>query len=631
MLVLYNHENEAKQYSKEVPGGQIRIGRSPDNDIVLNNNFVAPLAAIIEQRGDASWMLYVCGMNPVTIEDHRISFGESFALKYRTTIKIFPYDIVLDLPHKEELTFKEQIAEIEREFSRLITSIHTEILRRTDFHFASTKDLDEKLLQSVEKQIEDIAKEQGLLLEENTELTNHLAGLTVRGELLSELSRSHENKMVSLFDDRSHWSRLILVNNTCEQELSAIKRRIEMNLNLGGRKMSTEDRLQEIEQYFWDNWGEILEEERLRPDTRNYLAVRHIKKTLKDILFGYGPLEDLLRLPTVSEIMVVNSDRIFIEKGGRIENSGRTFLSDEITITVINRITSKVNRHIDKATPLVDARLIDGSRVNAVIEPISLSGPCLTIRKFPDRRLLMEDLLQRGALTPSAAEFLRAAVLSRKNIIVSGGTGTGKTTLLNCLSDYIPDNERIVTIEDTAELQLNKQHVVRMEAKKANAEGAGAFTIRDLVINSLRMRPDRIVVGECRGPEALDMLQAMNTGHDGSSTTLHANNTNDVILRLEVLVQMAADLPIHSIHRQIASAVDLVIQLKRMRNGRRCISQISEIRGIDPVRSDVMFADLFVLENETSDDAKLIPTGSLPSFMDMLIERSIISLANFYV
>ena len=630
MLVLYNHENEAKQYSKEVPGGQIRIGRSPDNDIVLNNNFVAPLAAVIEQRGDASWMLYVRGMNPVTIEERSFNFGESLSLKYRTTIKIFPYDIVLDLPHKEELTHKERIAEVERDFSRLITSIHTEILRRTDFQIENANSLDEKLLQNVEKQIEDIAKEQGLLLEENTELTNHLAGLTVRGEMLSSLSRSHENKMVSLFDDRSHWSRLILVNNTCEQELNAIKKRIELNLNLG-RNMSTEDRLQEIEQYFWDRWNEILEEERLRQDTRNYLAVRHIKKTLKDILFGYGPLEDLLRLPTVSEIMVVNSDRIFIEKGGRIENSGRTFLSDEITITVINRITSKVNRHIDKATPLVDARLTDGSRVNAVIEPISLSGPCLTIRKFPEHRLVMDDLLQRGALTPSAAEFLRAAVLSRKNIIVSGGTGTGKTTLLNCLSDYIPDNERIVTIEDTAELQLNKQHVVRMEAKKANAEGAGAFTIRDLVVNSLRMRPDRIVVGECRGPEALDMLQAMNTGHDGSSTTLHANNTHDVILRLEVLVQMAADLPIHSIHRQIASAVDLVVQLKRMRNGRRCISQISEIRGIDPVRSGVMFADLFVLENETSDDAKLIPTGSLPSFMDMLIQRGIISLANFYV
>ena len=630
MLVLYNHENEAKQYSKEVFGKQIKIGSSPDNDIVLKNNVVAPVAAVIEQKGNASWVLRVCSMNPITIEGRDFNFGDTLQLNYRTALKIFPYDIVLDLPQQEEVTRKERIAEIERDFSGLINSIHTEFLRRTDFQIEGTKELNEKLLQMVEKQIEDITKDQGLLLEENTDLTDHLAGLTIRGELISSLSLSHENKIMSLLGDQSHWSRLILVNQTCEQELRAIKKRIEMNLNLG-RNRSAEDHLQEVELYFWDQWDAILEEGRLRRDTRNYLAVRYVKKTLKDILFGYGPLEDLLRLPTVSEIMVVSSDRIFIEKGGRIENSGRVFLSDEITITVINRITSKVNRHIDKATPLVDARLTDGSRVNAVIEPIALSGPCLTIRKFPERRLLIDDLLKRDALTPSAAEFLRAAVLSRKNIIVSGGTGTGKTTLLNCLSDAIPDNERIITIEDTAELQLAKQHVVRMEAKKANAEGAGEFTIRDLVKNALRMRPDRIVVGECRGAESLDMLQAMNTGHDGSLTTLHANNTHDVILRLEVLVQMAFDLPIDSIHRQIASAVDLVIQLKRMRNGRRCVSQISEIRGIDPMRSSVVFADLFVLEDETSDDAKLIPTGSLPSFMDTLIRRDLITLANFYV
>src|SRR6185369_2033908 len=227
------------------------------------------------------------------------------------------------------------------------------------------------------------------------------------------------------------------------------------------------------------------------------------------------------RAPNISEIMVVDREHIYIEKTGVLENSGRRFVSDEVTLAIIERIVSKVGRRIDKSSPLVDARLEDGSRVNAVIPPLAVSGPCLTIRKFPSRRLVMDDLVAKGALSRSVADFLKAAVLARRNILISGGTGTGKTTLLNCLSDFIPDKERIVTVEDTAELQLQKEHVVGMETKLANVEGAGEYTIRDLVRNALRMRPDRIVVGECRGPEALDMLQAMNTGHDGSMTTIH--------------------------------------------------------------------------------------------------------------
>src|SRR5262249_1820379 len=281
------------------------------------------------------------------------------------------------------------------------------------------------------------------------------------------------------------------------------------------------------------------------------------------------------------EIMVVDKDRIFVEKAGVLQNSGRRFISDEVTLAIIERIVARVGRRIDRSSPLVDARLADGSRVNAVIPPVAVSGPCLTVRKFPARKLTVADLVEKGSLSKSAAAFLRSAVLARKNILVSGGTGTGKTTLLNCLSDFIPDKERIVTVEDTAELQLQKEHVVRMETKLANVEGAGAYTIRDLVRNALRMRPDRIVVGECRGPEALDMLQAMNTGHDGSMTTIHANTAGDVILRLEVLVQMAAELSMASIHRQIGSAIDLVVQLARLRDGRRVDSQITQFVDVD--------------------------------------------------
>jgi Flp pilus assembly CpaF family ATPase len=276
----------------------------------------------------------------------------------------------------------------------------------------------------------------------------------------------------------------------------------------------------------------------------------------------------------------------------------------------------------------VDARLSDGSRVNAVIGPIALSGPTLTIRKFPQRRMQMEDLVRRESITPSVAEFLRAAVLLRRNIIIAGGTGTGKTTLLNCLANYIPEKERIVTIEDTAELQIDREHVVRMESKQANIEGSGAYSIHDLVRNALRMRPDRIIVGECRGPESLDMLQAMNTGHDGSLTTIHANSAADVILRLEVMVQAAAPLPLESIHRQIASAIHLVVQLSRTPQGRK-VTQVSEIIGLEDEGLGIRLKDIFLLENPALPGV-LQPTGRLPTFMDRLIDQNLIALESFY-
>jgi Flp pilus assembly CpaF family ATPase len=385
------------------------------------------------------------------------------------------------------------------------------------------------------------------------------------------------------------------------------------------------------ERYFWTTWETELKNRKLDGDNSflKYLATRYIKKQIKDILFGYGPLEDLIRMPNISEIMVVSRDKIYIEKNGVLEKSGRRFVSDDVTVSIIERIVTRVGRRINTAEPLVDARLIDGSRVNAVISPLALSGPCLTIRKFPAKKLTVEDLIAKGSLTPVVRDFLAAAVISGRNILISGGTGTGKTTLLNCLSDFIPNKERIVTIEDTAELQLKKEHVVRMETKSANSEGQGEYTIRDLVRNALRMRPDRIVVGECRGPEALDMLQAMNTGHDGSMTTIHANTSEDVIQRLEVLVQMAAELPIETIHRQIASAIDIVVQLTRMRDGRRCVTQVTEFVKYDKVEGKIRTKDLFLMDGDTA-DSRLMPTGSLPSFMGALIEHKLIDLSTFY-
>jgi Flp pilus assembly CpaF family ATPase len=322
---------------------------------------------------------------------------------------------------------------------------------------------------------------------------------------------------------------------------------------------------------------------------------------------------------------VVDPDHIFIEKAGQIESSGRRFLTDSQKI--IRDIVNGAGREINTSEPLADARLPDGSRINAVIPPLALKGPCLTIRRFPKRRLTVDELIRRGSLTPSARDFLRAAVINRRNILIAGGTGTGKTTLLNCLSSFIPDKERIVTIEDTAELQLHKEHVVTLQGRQSNAEGKGQVTIRDLVKNSLRMRPDRIVVGECRGGEAIDMLQAMNTGHDGSMTTIHANSPADVILRLEVLVQQNADtrLPVESIHRQIVSAVDLIVQLRVVGAGakkKRAVTAIAEVVDVEE-GGGVRIVPLFARDELGT--GELRPTGHLPTFIADLVGSGLIA------
>ena len=335
-------------------------------------------------------------------------------------------------------------------------------------------------------------------------------------------------------------------------------------------------------------------------------------------IVGYGPITPLLDDPEVSEIMVNGSQKVFVEKSGIVTKTNITFDNDAHVQRIIERIVLPLGRHIDYDSPTVDARLPDGSRVNAVIGPVALDGPMLTIRKFKKDKLKVEDLIKYESLTESMAEFLRACVVSRLNIVVSGGTGSGKTTLLNVLSGYIPEDQRIVTIEDAAELQLQQDHVVRMETKKKNTDGNGEITIRDLVMNSLRMRPDRIVVGECRGGEALDMLQAMNTGHDGSLTTVHANSPRDAISRLEILVMMAGmDLPIRVIRQQIVSAVDVIVQQSRLKDGSRKITAITEVAGMEG--DTVVLTDIFKYEQTAiTEDGKvqgcIKPTGMRPQF-----------------
>jgi pilus assembly protein CpaF len=352
---------------------------------------------------------------------------------------------------------------------------------------------------------------------------------------------------------------------------------------------------------------------------------RLIQLAQADIL-GFGPIEQFLNDDSVTEIMVNGPRQVWVERSGRLFETGVTFTDDEHVRRIISRIIAPLGRRCDDSSPMVDARLPDGSRVNAIIPPLCLNGPTLTIRKFSRKPLTVDDLIRFGALTPEVAEFIRACVVSGLNVVVAGGTGTGKTTMLNVLSSYIPDDQRIVTIENAAELKLQQRHVVTLESRPANLEGRGEISIRDLVINSLRMRPDRIVIGECRGGEALDMLQAMNTGHDGSMTTIHANTARDALSRLETMCLMAGmDLPSRAIREQIAAAIQIIIHIERHQDGSRKVGRICEVTGLE---GDVItMSDIFVFKHGGVVDGKvmgsLVPTGVRPRAVERFAHHEI--------
>ena len=377
-------------------------------------------------------------------------------------------------------------------------------------------------------------------------------------------------------------------------------------------------RTEEVRRTIQNLFEQILTEENIvlsRPE-----RARLFEQISAEIL-GFGPLQSLLEDDTITEIMVNGPKNVYIERKGKVHRVPITFESNDHVMRIIDRIVAPLGRRIDESSPYVDARLPDGSRVNAVIPPISLVGPVLTIRKFSKNPITVDQMIQFGSVSAEAVQFLKACVESRLNIIISGGTGSGKTTLLNVLSSFIPSDERILTIENAAELQLRQEHVVTLESRPANIEGRGEITIRDLVINALRMRPERIIVGECRGGETLDMLQAMNTGHDGSMTTAHANTPRDALSRIETMCLMAGmDLPIRAIREQVASAVDLICQQERMRDGTRKVTTITEVSGME---GDVItMTDIFVFEQTGTENGRIIgrlrPTGLRPKFMDKI-------------
>jgi pilus assembly protein CpaF len=397
-----------------------------------------------------------------------------------------------------------------------------------------------------------------------------------------------------------------------------LKGRVQNKLLAGLDPSMDVSRTSDVRKAIQDEFENILNEENIilsRPE-----RARLFEQISAEIL-GFGPIQPLLEDDSITEVMVNGPKNIYVERKGKIVRVPVSFESNEHVMRIIERIVAPLGRRIDESSPYVDARLPDGSRVNAVIPPISLVGPVITIRKFSKNPITVEQLIQYGSLTPELFEFLKACVMARLNIIISGGTGSGKTTLLNVLSSFIPNDERIVTIENAAELQLRQEHVVTLESRPANIEGKGEVTIRDLVINALRMRPDRIIVGEIRDEAALDMLQAMNTGHEGSMTTAHSNSPRDTIARIEVMTMMAGmELPIRAIREQISSAIDLVVHQSRMRDGTRKIVYVTEVAGMEG--EVITMTDVFLYEQMGIENDKVIgrlkPTGLRPRFMEKI-------------
>lgn len=421
-------------------------------------------------------------------------------------------------------------------------------------------------------------------------------------------------------------SQQVTAGNASEA-LSALKERASQALyeRLGSRITDSSMEESELHQFVKDELKAVVDEEQVPLSTGE--RQRLTREIIDDVL-GHGPLQRYLDDPSVTEIMVNRADQIYVERHGQLFMTDTKFANEDALRRVIERIVTRIGRRIDESSPLVDARLSDGSRVNAIIPPLAVNGASLTIRKFSREALTVEKLIGFGSLSPEMAELLRACVLAKMNIIVSGGTGTGKTTMLNVLSSFIPATDRIVTIEDAVELQLQQDHVVRLESRPPNIEGKGEVSIRDLVRNSLRMRPDRIVVGEVRGGESLDMLQAMNTGHDGSISTVHANSPRDAVARLETLVLMAGmDLPLRAIREQIASAVNLIVHISRLRDGSRRVTHVTEVQGMEG--DIVTLQDAFVFDYSAGIDAngrflgKPIPTGVRPRFTDRFAELGI--------
>ncbi|MBB6428265.1 ATPase, T2SS/T4P/T4SS family [Algisphaera agarilytica] len=608
---LYDHSNNLR-HTLEAEGDPIHIGRDDGCDIVLKSPFVAPRHARILRKGNRM-VVEALSQAGTRVANREVQKGTPLYVDFGDEIQIGQFTIAMvgrngdavDSRTADDELLQARLMELEQE-------VHAELLERMNLRVTgSIRKDDSAFLNEVLFHLDEVLQSRINALDSDIirlACRHHLERLVT-----AEVVRQCQGKVQTEYksgDDR-------LLDPAQETKITELVTSLVDMMPLLFDPSSVSEDLAVAE----DSFDELFDNEypTLDHEVTRYIVQRTVAKDIQDIMLGLGPLQDLLEMPSVSEIMVVGKDRIYIEKNGIIQPTTRTFFSDDVLLSIIERILAPVGRRVDTSVPLVDARLADGSRVNVVIHPLSLVGPCLTIRKFGWVPFTMDDLVEREALSANVASFLQGCIIGRSNIVIAGGTGSGKTTLLNVLGAYARPNERIITVEESAELQLPQPHVVKLEGRPANIEGKGAYTIRELVRNSLRMRPDRIIVGEVRGPEAMDMLQAMNTGHDGSLSTVHANNPHDAMKRLEALVLMAVEMPIRAIREQIVTAVDLVVQVTRFASGHRRVTAISEVTSIDPETGQVRLEDIFTLKNPKQ--PTLRHTGYIPTFAEEMVER----------
>ncbi|NJK33052.1 MAG: Flp pilus assembly complex ATPase component TadA [Deltaproteobacteria bacterium] len=569
-------------------------------------------------RGESGWILQVLpGATPIVVDGRQIGPGDTTQVQEGSSLRIAEFAIALEA--EREAAAKRSDADDVDDLQR---DLHSAVLRRLDLRRsgASSMQATADSLEQIDAIIDDLLKTdfQSRVVD-NADIRRKLLAMAFQTRLMFEVGRRAGENQQDVATQIEVPGRNAVLEETVLDYVSRVIRRLGLELTPD----SGERDFDRFEQTFASVVEGVIAE--TPQNIQFYMVSQSLKKQLCDIIFGLGPLQDLLDTPNISEIMIVSPRDVYVESSGRVVKSNRKFLGDDQLLSVIERIVSPLGRRIDMSTPLVDARLKDGSRVNAVIRPLALKGPCLTIRRFPMHRINPGDLVKWRSLTNPAVALLEGCVKSRRNVLVAGGTGSGKTTMLNVLSSFIPESERIVTIEDAAELQLQQEHVVSLETRPANVEGKGAYTIRDLVKNALRMRPDRVIVGECRGEEAFDMVQAMNTGHAGSMTTVHSNSSRDALYRLETMFLMAVEIPLSAVRRQLSQALDIIVYVERLKGGRRMCTQITEVGDINPLNGEIEVRDIMARVGD-GQDARLMPTGYMPSFLGEMVDKGLIDL-----
>ncbi len=613
---LFDHSNNTR-VSLNVNADPIIIGRDQDCSIQLRGAFVSHKHAKIFLKGN---LLFIENLSRGTmrVANRDVNMGTPARLDFGDEIQIAQYSLALVTAGR--ISKGDERRELQRRLVAFEQRVHAELIERLNLRITGhVKKDDPVYIQQLVENLEGIIDMLASKLDEK--LVNYMVHMHLHRCVIAEVVRQCTGKVQTEYKTTAAEDQHAARERAIAEHVAGM---VDM-MPLIFDSTSVQEDLAAAEEAFDDLFEQQLPS--ISPILRKHIINRVVSKDLQDIMLGLGPLQDLLEMPNVTEIMVVGKDRIYVEKNGVIQPTTRTFFSDEVLMGVIERILNPVGRRVDQSTPLVDARLKDGSRVNVIIPPLSLVGPCLTIRKFAWIPFTIDDLVERGSISDQCAKFLQGCVAGRANVVISGGTGSGKTTLLNTLSAFIGPTERVITIEESAELKLPQPHVVSLETRPANIEGKGAYTIRELVRNALRMRPDRVVVGEVRGSEALDMLQAMNTGHDGSLSTLHSNTPTDAMARLETMVLMAVDMPIRAIREQIASAVDIVVQVARFAHGPRRITHISEVTEIDRETQQIRLEDIFLLKDPSQ--PRLRHTGYVPTFAEKLIKKGLITVDLF--